>query len=96
MPMLRADWVEPTVVHVNSGAYDVYIGRGSKWGNPFRMGVHGDRYEVIARYRSYILRRPDLLRSLPELSGKRLGCHCAPAMCHGDLLVTLFRERLLT
>ena len=22
---------------------DVYIGRGSKWGNPYRIGVHGSR-----------------------------------------------------
>lgn len=28
----------------------VYIGRGSKWGNPFVIGRHGTRAEVIAKY----------------------------------------------
>lgn len=28
----------------------VYIGRGSKWGNPFRIGRDGDRAAVIAKY----------------------------------------------
>ena len=26
-----------------------YIGRGSKWGNPFRIGPDGDRATVIAK-----------------------------------------------
>lgn len=26
---------------------NVYIGRGSKWGNPFRIGPHGNRDDVV-------------------------------------------------
>ena len=84
------------VVHCKREKFDVYIGRPSKWGNPFEIGqphpVHGhgmDREEVITLYRHWILGRPDLLRSLPELQGKVLGCWCAPKGCHGDVLVDL-------
>ncbi|OGT54325.1 MAG: hypothetical protein A3E01_15280 [Gammaproteobacteria bacterium RIFCSPHIGHO2_12_FULL_63_22] len=71
--------------------YDVSISRPSKWGNPFVIGRDGAREEVIAKYREYILGRPDLLAALPELRGKRLGCWCAPKACHGDVLVELLR-----
>ncbi len=30
----------------------VYIGRGSKWGNPFRIGADGNRAAVIAKHES--------------------------------------------
>lgn len=50
--------------------FDVYIGRPFKWGNPFRLGRDGDRDTVIAKYREYLLSRPDLLAALPELKGK--------------------------
>lgn len=30
--------------------YDVYIGRGSDWGNPYALGIDGDRDEVIGKY----------------------------------------------
>ena len=42
----------------------VYIGRGSKWGNPFVIGADGTREEVIAQYRDWILTRDELLESL--------------------------------
>ena len=43
------------VVHCKKDRHDVYIGRGSKWGNPFKIGEDGDRHEVIQKYRDYIL-----------------------------------------
>ena len=64
---------------------DVYIGRGSKWGNPFRIGAMS-REEVIAKYASYIQRQDHLLKDLHELKGKNLVCYCAPQACHGDVL----------
>jgi hypothetical protein len=70
-----------------SGA--VYIGRGSKWGNPFRIGADGDRAMVIAKFERSLCDRHDLLRALDELRGKNLVCYCAPAACHGDLLLRL-------
>lgn len=82
----------PRVVNLNKSRHDVYIGRGSKWGNPFILGADGNREEVIANYRKYILKQPELLADLPELTGKRLGCFCAPSECHGDILVELWEK----
>lgn len=80
------------VVNINNEDYDVYIGRGSKWGNPYIIGVSGTRKECIEQYKKYLLARPDLLEDLPELVGKRLGCHCKPMNCHGDILLELLND----
>lgn len=78
------------VVHCKRERYDVYIGRPSKWGNPFEIGRDGrNREQVIAKYREWIQTQPDLMAALPELRGKVLGCWCAPRSCHGDVLVEL-------
>ncbi len=65
----------------------VYVGRPSKWGNPFAIGRDGTRDEVIAKYRSWLMQQPALLAQLPELRGKNLVCWCAPQRCHADVLV---------
>lgn len=67
----------------------VYIGRGSKWGNPFVIGMHGTREEVIAKYEVWLRSQRDLLKALVELHGKDLICFCAPRFCHGELLLWL-------
>jgi hypothetical protein len=77
------------VVHCKRGAYDIYIGRPGKWGNPFVIGKDGTREEVIEKYRAWLLSREDLMGSLPELQGKTLGCWCKPEACHGDVLAEL-------
>jgi hypothetical protein len=75
------------VVHCKREAYDVYIGRPSKWGNPFVIGEHGSRAEVIEQYRIYLQSHPDLVDAAQrELKGKVLGCWCAPLACHGEIL----------
>lgn len=66
--------------------YDTYIGRGSIWGNPFIVGVDGDRDEVIQKYRQYLLHSPKLIAKISTLKGHRLGCFCKPEACHGDVL----------
>jgi hypothetical protein len=80
------------VVNLRHEEYDVLIARPSKWGNPFQIGRDGSREQVIKMYEIHLRRRPDLLAVLPELAGKRLGCHCKPEACHGDVLVKLLRE----
>lgn len=77
-----------TVVHRDE-PHDVYIGRPSKWGNPFREGVDGTREEVITKFAAWIRTQPDLLNEIHTLKGKRLGCWCAPKPCHGDVLANL-------
>lgn len=72
------------VTGVPAGA--VYIGRGSKWGNPFRIGRDGDRAAVIAKHERWLADQHHLLRALDELRGRDLVCFCAPLPCHGHLL----------
>lgn len=69
--------------------HDVYIGRPSIWGNPFVIGRDGTRDDVIAKYRGWLMSKPELLAQLPALRGKVLACWCAPLACHGDVLVEL-------
>ena len=80
------------IVNLRCEKYDVYIGRGSKWGNRFVIGRDGNREEVIKKYREWILRNDYLLNCLGELKGKVLGCYCKPLPCHGDVLVELVDE----
>lgn len=85
------------VVHCRRERYDVYIGRPSRWGNPFTLpkGVQRSpnaaraRAAVIAKYEEWLKAQPELLAALHELRGKRLGCFCAPLPCHGDVLLRL-------
>ena len=81
------------VVHCKKEKYDVYIGRKSKWGNPFEIGKDGTRKEVIEKYRKYVLSNKELMNSLHELEGKTLGCWCKPLACHGDVLLELIEKK---
>lgn len=69
----------------------VYIGRPSKWGNPFVIGRDGSRDEVVAKYRNWLVGEYHAGRvtheELAALHGKQLVCWCAPLACHGDVLV---------
>ena len=67
----------------------VYIGRPSKWGNPFVIGVDGTRDEVIMKYRAWLMGNAELMGKLDELRGMDLVCWCAPEPCHGDVLLEL-------
>lgn len=84
------------VVHCKKKPYDVYIGRPSKWGNPFshQDGTLAEfkvssREEAVTKYREFLLNNVDLMASLSELRGKVLGCWCSPQACHGDILSEL-------
>ena len=77
---------------VVKGRGDIFIGRPGIWGNPFRIGLDGDREQVIQRYKEWIVKQPTLIRLLYTLKGKRLGCYCAPLPCHGDILIELMEE----
>jgi hypothetical protein len=79
------------VVNIDSKApYDVYIGRGSGFGNPYAIGIEGDDRDEVIRKFQYDFDR-DFLRDhfkqrLLAHQGKILGCHCKPLPCHGDVL----------
>ena len=69
-----------------STANRVYVGRPSKWGNPFALGRDGSRDEVISMYRCWVVTQIGLMNSLDELRGKDLICWCAPLACHAEVL----------
>ncbi len=64
----------------------------SDWANPFKKPFRKGlitREESLQLYREHVLSRPDLIKRLPELRGKILGCWCSPERCHGDVLFEL-------
>lgn len=67
-----------------------YIGRCSYWGNPYSMYEDGEeRDEVIRKYKydfDYEKFPKKEKSEVYKLAGKRLGCFCKPATCHGDVL----------
>ena len=71
------------------GPDDVYIGRPSQYGNPFKIGVDGTREEVIDQYRQHVMANPGLLEEIRKLKGKNLVCFCHPKPCHGDVILEL-------
>ena len=83
--------METVVVNCKTEPYDVLIDRTTPFGNPYRIGWHGTREEVIAKFEKYFYARIERdpvwkARVLAELGGgKRLGCHCKPLPCHGDV-----------
>ncbi|QXJ25925.1 DUF4326 domain-containing protein [Actinomadura graeca] len=80
------------VVHCKRDDYDVYIGRPSKWGNPFAIGPHVSREQAVSRYEQWLPTQPHLLDALGELRGKILGCWCTPRRCHGEILARLANQ----
>lgn len=78
--------VRMRVVNKYKEPYSVYIGRGSVWGNPFQIGVHGTREEVIRMHADWLVLQLDLMQQIPSLEHETLGCFCKPQPCHGDTL----------
>lgn len=62
----------------------------SDFANPF-VGLRADRAGMVARYRDWLDGREPLLARLRagELTGRALGCWCAPHDCHADVLAGL-------
>ena len=71
------------------GAY-TYIGRGSPFGNPFKIGKDGDRDQVINKHRDYFFERiesdAEFRSKVMKLQGETLGCYCVPLPCHGNTI----------
>jgi hypothetical protein len=71
----------------------VVVARPSRWGNPFRIGVDGDRTECVAMFRSALLKR-ELAFSVDDvrtqLAGRDLACWCRlEDPCHADVLLDI-------
>ena len=75
------------------------VARPSIFGNPFSQG---DNAEKVRRFEEWVLtgpasdqRRARLLRELPKLKGRPLGCFCPLAVpCHADTLLRLANHPL--
>jgi len=66
----------------------IFVGRPSRWGNPFSIGRDGDRATVIKKHRSWIVTQPKLMRGLGDLRGKDLACWCSlDQPCHAGVLL---------
>jgi len=70
----------------------VYIGRGSPYGNPFIIGVHGTRKMVCDIYEDWFNNLPNRDTLLKHVVGKDLVCFCKPKQCHGDFLIKQARK----
>lgn len=106
----KAEYVPPGLdktcvvrLRLNHQDCDVYIGphisnkywqkNESKWNNPFHHC--GDRTKGLQAYKQMILQDNDLMKSLRELKGKRLGCFCDDiSTCHGSVLLELVQEHV--
>lgn len=87
-----------------AGSKNLYIGRsmvqyvpgtvGSKWGNPFPLKKHSLE-ESLRLYEAHVRSSKELWGALEELAGlEEIGCWCAPAPCHGNVLQRLLAEKL--
>lgn len=87
------------IVNVRRDVWDVYIGRaspqfpeGSPFANPFNISFAEGRgrAEALDQYADWLWGEIEAgkitVRQLAALDGKRLGCFCKPAPCHGDVL----------
>jgi hypothetical protein len=86
------------VVNMHREGWDVDISRNGPWGNPYsHMRDTAAQYVVESReravdlYREWLRQRvrdgePGLVQALAALHGLRLGCYCAPDLCHGEVL----------
>jgi len=81
------------VLNKKTSADGVYIGRPTKFGNPFIIGRDGTRDSVIKQYEVWLHSQPALMAAAKqELKGKSLVCWCAPHRCHGDVLLRIANE----
>ncbi|MEG4533025.1 DUF4326 domain-containing protein [Microcoleus sp. D2_18a_D3] len=92
------------------GENKIYIGRANKGlglkssplANPYKIGVDGNRAEVIALYRKWLWNRMligynnpnetfnelfSIAHRVKKKENIKLSCYCKPLDCHGDVLV---------
>lgn len=82
----------------------VYVGRPTKWGNPYKVGdligpfLDGPRVTpqiAVERYRDWLVVNIGFGKlSLSELRGKDLACFCQQGHpCHADVLIEFCNYR---
>lgn len=81
----------------------MYIGRPSKYGNPYSFKTSNlatkveSKEESLRLFREYINENPNLIdnliKDIKEGGYTKLGCWCSPGKCHGDILIEKIKER---
>ena len=67
----------------------VYVGRPTKWGNPFFVASDMPAHLAVENFRN-MLNRHDEAEIRATLRGKNLACWCAlDQPCHADVLLKL-------
>jgi hypothetical protein len=86
----------PTVLNKYKHGFppgSVYIGRPSKWGNPFAISATCTREQSVAKFREWVKTQPELIsQAKTELRGCDLVCFCSPKECHGDVWLEIANE----
>ena len=69
----------------------VYVGRPSKWGNPFGITADRPRERAVHLFRSYVYDNWNFQDEIRKhLRGKNLSCWCKPSqVCHADVLLEI-------
>lgn len=78
----------------------VYVGRPTRWGNPFKVDSYMTPMCTLTQYRLWLagkkgtggggLRRLAVLSHVAELRGKNLACWCPlDQPCHADVLLEI-------
>jgi len=90
LKLAKAINIKGTEFNKESSETYEYIGRGSKWGNPYSMYENGDDRDEVIRKFKYDFDFDKFLNVKKEdfihLKGKKLGCFCKPQACHGDII----------
>jgi hypothetical protein len=71
----------------------VYVGRPTRWGNPFDWRICG-RAEAVRLFEAHLTGSPELLREARSaLAGKHLACWCRVGEpCHADVLLRVVND----
>lgn len=74
----------------------IYVGRPTRFGNPYPVDGAGGRAAAVAAYAAYLAARPDLIAQAREqLTGHDLACWCPlTEACHADVLLQLLTGEL--
>lgn len=88
------------IVHCKHGVpFDVYVGRPTKWGNPFTLEAHG-RVKAVQMFEEKVRADSSYRASAKTLATKTLACWCAPKggvgidaplICHAQILARAAR-----
>lgn len=74
----------------------VFIGRPSKFGNPYIIGKDGNRDTVCKLYEYWFEQAieldEDFKQAVHKLKGKTLACYCKPKKCHGDTIIRYLND----